>query len=155
MTDVFDLGKSIAGVGKTMDAVLGDLGGVDTPELKSAARTLMQSMRKTLRRSKGAPSQPGEPPAAEEGRLAGSVRDGVLGAGRWVGPTDFKAPWLEEGVDDRKHKTRPSNAAHRALSHLVGRNRLEKRPFMDASLAAVQNDLVDVMVSGIQRRKDL
>ena len=154
MTD-FDLTKELRGATKVMDDLLGDLGGVDTPELKSAAKALMLSMRKTLRQKKGAPSGPGEPPAAEEGRLAGSVRDGVLGAARWVGPTDFKAPWLEEGVDDRKHKKGPGNAAHRALGRLLGRNRLEKRPFMDRSLAAAQGEMTDVMVSGIQRRKDL
>lgn len=147
MTD-FDLSKGLQGIDRLMRDTMADAGGVNTPELKGAAKVLAQSIRKTLRRGKGSPSSPGEPPSRQTGKLANSVRDGVIGAGRWVGPTFFTAAFLERGTKA------PKSAARNALNRMTGKGRAA-RPFMDRSLAAVQDQMTDVMVSEIRARKDL
>ena len=140
----FDLGRGVHGIDRAMREVMADAGGVDSVEMKETAKTLAGSIRKTLRGQKGTPSAPGDPPAQQSGKLAGSVRDGVLGAARWVGPTSFTAPMLERGTKGRQ-----------TFASRVFKGRVEKRPFMERSLEAVQDEMADVMVSGIQDRKGL
>ncbi len=124
-----------------------------------------------------APSRPGEPPAKQTGGLQKSVISGAVGTAQRVAVTKFTAPLLEFGVDTevdarrgtvRSRRDLFTGAAREVLKESAKRQQrrqrartrsqkahrltIEPRPFMQRSLAAARDEMVDVTVSEIRRR---
>lgn len=125
-----------------VEAQLRSVGAVDSPELIKAATVLTRQIRRVLSVSgSGSPSAPGQAPRKQSGKLAKSVRQGVVGDHRRVAVTRFTAPILEAGVNSsksRRGKTR----------RLV----IAARPFMQRGLAAAQSEMTAVLVKTAQDR---
>lgn len=178
---VFDLGGSapLRGVNRRLERTLADLGGAKSPELIAAARELVKSIKREVsRRGRGSPSEPGQPPARQSGRLWKSIKQAAVGTGRRVAVTAFYGPFLEFGLDTEGDRSQGQATprsrrdlftglargvtakARRAFERKQQRRaagqgherRLKPRPFMAQALARAEASMTDVVVSEIQRR---
>jgi len=140
----FSLLGDLRGVNRTAGKLLAQVSGAKSEPVSRAAGILAREIRKTLNQSGGGrPSAPGQPPRRQRGRLARSVRHGVVGAGRRVAATWFTAALLEEGVNT----SRPTRSGRRRRGGQARRQvRIAPRPFMARSLARAQAQMVDVAV---------
>jgi len=146
----YSLTGSLAGLRKDHDRFLANVSNAKDEAIKQDATILARSIRKTLsvsgnpkgirpgkarRAFGGTPSAPGQPPHKQSGQLAKSVAHGVVGAGRIVAVTRFTALWMEEGLDATAQRAKKRGGKTYRL-------RIAKRPFMERSLAAVQDEMV-------------
>ena len=111
---------AVVKINRALEKELRSLGGVNTPEMKEARKTVARSWRRVLsvrgggvavqsaRRAGskgrvqakgGTPSAPGEPPRRQLGTLAKSVRAGVVGDKGRVVVQWYVGPLLEQGVN--------------------------------------------------------
>lgn len=185
------IGRVVIQRNRAADRFLAELGGARSPEIVEPARALYSAIRKVLSRKGAAvqgplrpgqetrkrlPSAPGDPPAKQTGRLAKSVRRGVVGTGQRVAVTAFYAPLLEFGVDTRRDRAQPRSRrdlftgearevtrdSRKALARKVARRdrgsrktrqvRIAARPFMQRALESVREAMVNVAVSEIRRQ---
>lgn len=153
----FDLVKELKGFDAGLQAQLTHLGNANSPEMRAMRNTLARSMRKVLSVSGGGAlgagvqgpdrsghvSRPGEPPRAQTKRLMRSVKTGVVGTGSRVGTLAYYGAFHEEGVDtdlplrSGSRRRRKGGKAKRTL-------KLPRRPFLQASLDAAREQMVDV-----------
>lgn len=137
-------------------ALLAEVGGANSDELRAAGTVLARSIRKQfrdtpevsgtqgVRRVKGRgidrvvsrsrvsrhqPSAPGETPAIQTARTRRSVGQAVVDGVRRVGVAAFEGRLLETGD---KHSA--------------------ARPFMEKALTAVEGEMTEVVVSTLQRK---
>jgi hypothetical protein len=172
-------GRVLLTVNKRLERELREMGGSTKPEMVEAAALVKRGLRKVLGvKGKGKPSEPGEPPHTQSGRLRKSIVSGAVGAAQRVGLTAFTAPILEFGLDTKADGATPRSrknlfsgaaksvkkASQQALarrqerrnaggSKKVRHETIAARPFMQQALNDVGLDrLVDVQVNAIRRR---
>lgn len=167
MSGRFSLVADLRGATKGLRGLTVDLSGAKSPELLESAKLLRRSIVKTLsvaggatvvrgrgrrlRAIGGTPSAPGEAPRKQTGTLAKSVLQGPIDTGRRVGPMWFTGRLLEAGVDTalpkRTERRKPRRTTTRGTTNLRRRLVIARRPFMQAALDAVRDQMVGVVAS--------
>lgn len=157
------------------------VGGANDPGVQSAASVLIKAIRKKLskkapgfqkvgKRGKGphygAPSQPGEAPRRQEGRLWRSIGKQTVGGVVRVGSGDFTAPMLNDGAIVEQSAARASGAekfrptagaragklTSKRARKAQKRLKIEARPFMEPGYDdAKRGGMTDALVSGVRR----
>ncbi len=148
--NAYSLTGSLAGLRRDHDRFLVEVSNAKDEAIKEDATILARSIRKTLSVSGGpkgirpgkakhafggTPSAPGQPPHKQSGQLQKSVKQGIVGAGRIVAVMRYTGLWLEEGINAQAQRAGKRGGKRYTL-------RIAKRPFMERSLAAVQDEMV-------------
>jgi len=170
-----DLQAQLRKANKALGAIMADVGGANTPELRESANVLRKHIRRQVSKKatlaqgpvrpgakmRGLPSAPGEAPRRQTGRLARSVGQEVVGGVRRVGTNYFVGRLLETGVDSsgeaRPTKTGKLRGHSKTAKGRERRNnkiRIEPRPFMEAAAKAAEEEMGDAFVVTLRRRTE-
>ena len=134
------------------------IGDADSDVMKAAAGALKQAIKQQLsQRGRGTPSEAGQPPAKQTGKLYRSIGEAVVGGVRRVGTGHFIAPILEFG-GVRRFKDGPvvvgtEGGTRKRRARKTGpvkENVLQPRPFMRPALEEAKPAMTHITAQTLQ-----